>query len=896
MQEPEQSSQGPDCFGGIFSFSLAYFLSRQFMKMKNERRADHGIVRMRLFVLLVLLASFVPHMAAAKRVTVAQLQQALTAAQTAHKPDSEIAHQIGSLELSERLTDATFNRLTASFDAGSQAALALQLLADQAAFLDPPASDVPSMAAPDDTAQQRMMEAARTYVAKTIPQLPNLFAVRTTNRYDDRPQELKKGGWPVRAGLHLVNTASQEISVFDERSSEPNPAASAGWQKQSGLSTGGEFGSTLSMILTDTLKGKVNFGHWEQGVAGPVAVFQYSVPSSASHFEVINSIPRQSALEGSAMSGVGSRGGSGIDVKSNGGSNTSTFLTRPGYHGSLWVEPATGIVLRTTMEADTKGSIQFKRAAILIQYGPVQIGTSKFICPVRSLALSIAVSGANLDPLTRMPGDAPTQWLNESQFTGYHRFGTTARIVNDTAQPAQAVPAQPARVPEASSPTDSNFTAKQKEETPEESKEAAMPDLPAPLPADPSSRGSTQGAEHEAAQPVQDAQNAPTKIEVNVNRVLVPVVVRDHQGHAVGDLKKEDFQVFERGKAQVISGFTVEKREVTEIQPGSASPAANAPPQAVLPKRITVYLFDDLHLSAADLAYLKKIDANALDGAFAGSDMAAVVSTSGKVNSGLTRDRSKLQDAIMSLAPRGLYTSSAGECPKIEYYQADQMENKHDSSAIANAVAQVFICDPALDRQRDLAQAQSMAESSARRVLMIGDQDVQVTLATIKEVVRRVATLPGQRTMILVSPGFVSLTPASLNWESQIMDLAIESSVTINALDARGLYTGVTDISERGGGQIIDPTRFAAMTRAEGAMLELAQGTGGTFFHNSNDMGAGFKSLTDAPAVVYVLELSLNGVKLDGSYHRVEVKVDREGMQIQARKSYSAPRQEKSKK
>ena len=54
---------------------------------------------------------------------------------------------------------------------------------------------------------------------------------------------------------------------------------------------------------------------------------------------------------------------------------------------------------------------------------------------------------------------------------------------------------------------------------------------------------------------------------MNVNRVVVPVVVRDKQGHVVGDLKKEDFQVFDGGKPQVISGFTVEKREVTESAP-----------------------------------------------------------------------------------------------------------------------------------------------------------------------------------------------------------------------------------------------------------------------------------------------------------------------------------------
>jgi hypothetical protein len=103
---------------------------------------ENGRVRTLRLILLVLLASLTSIAGASKRVTVEQLEQTVTAARTAHRPDEEIARQIGGLELSERLTEATLDRLAAYLDAGAQAALALQLLADQSAFLDPPASEI----------------------------------------------------------------------------------------------------------------------------------------------------------------------------------------------------------------------------------------------------------------------------------------------------------------------------------------------------------------------------------------------------------------------------------------------------------------------------------------------------------------------------------------------------------------------------------------------------------------------------------------------------------------------------------------------------------------------------------------------------------------------------------
>jgi hypothetical protein len=78
-------------------------------------------------------------------------------------------------------------------------------------------------------------------------------------------------------------------------------------------------------------------------------------------------------------------------------------------------------------------------------------------------------------------------------------------------------------------------------------------------------------------------------------------------------------------------------------------------------------------------------------------------------------------------------------------------------------------------------------------------------------------------------------------------------------------------------------------------MTNLADGTGGTFFHQSNDLDAGFKKLTEAPEIVYLLELSLDGVKADGRFHRLKVKVHRDGVDVKARREFFVPKPAKGK-
>jgi hypothetical protein len=104
-----------------------------------------------------------------------------------------------------------------------------------------------------------------------------------------------------------------------------------------------------------------------------------------------------------------------------------------------------------------------------------------------------------------------------------------------------------------------------------------------------------------------------------------------------------------------------------------------------------IFLFDDLNLSSGDLMLAQKAATKLLETSLAASDTAAVLSTSG-ANSGLTRDRAKLQQAILNIKPNNIYRYDAQGCPKVDYYTADLIVEKHDAMALEAAVEDTVTC------------------------------------------------------------------------------------------------------------------------------------------------------------------------------------------------------------
>ena len=124
-------------------------------------------------------------------------------------------------------------------------------------------------------------------------------------------------------------------------------------------------------------------------------------------------------------------------IFADGGSHV--FQQFSGYHGLIAVDPENGTILRVTLQADLKSSDPLVRSDILVEYSPVEIGGKTYVCPVKSVSISLAPalpSNAFEIQLYRntLVGSQTSRermqtLLNDVAFTHYHVFRGDAHVV-----------------------------------------------------------------------------------------------------------------------------------------------------------------------------------------------------------------------------------------------------------------------------------------------------------------------------------------------------------------------------------------------------------------------------------------------------------------------------------
>jgi VWFA-related protein len=912
-------------------------------------------------MLLVFVAISVLPAGAARRVTVEQLEQSLAADQAARRSDAVVARQLADLDLCERLTEATLNRFASRFALGPRTALALQLLSDQSAFFDPPPSELPATALPDAAAQQRMMDLARGYAVEKWPRLPDFFVTRETNRFDDSPQVLQAGSWPVRAGLHPVGQISRQIT-FREGHEVEDPAsqtASAGETptEEIGLHTWGEFGPALMIVLTDTAKGTSSFSHWEQAATGLVAVYRYEVPRSASHYTVRYCCRIDEHLVGRTQFGYSGQSRSAQQVANIPRADEAhTYVEIPAYKGELSIDPTSGAVVRITLEADLKSGGPLTRAATMVEYGPVRIGERSFIFPVRSLALSVqqpgrsghqgpsgsqtasiandsewqgAVSGVNREPILM---------LNETRFTGYHRLGTTMRIVNDaasTGEPASSAPqpgtqasvepAIPSTAPVSTAGAAGTGNASSAP-MPEPPSAASLPSPP-PEPALPEISMSAATTIPDAPANASQPQEPGYSIKVTSRLVDVGVVATDRNGHPIKDLKAADFEVYDNGQKQEIRSFTdfsspqtgssanatassqapeehaFSNRSVTAQMPGS--------PQAELGS--TILLIDEGHIAWSDMLHAReemlKFLATIAPGERVG--LYTITRTGFRVIEEVTSDHAALATKLRNWTPASESIAQAQDEEMRNRQQFDEVHSATDLNSVNG-------------NQMDVPDSASTTDPLLRSM---GSNPARASLVQLVGVALHLSAMPGHKSLVWVSSDNVFA-----DWENQAVGIdkspkmidsfalraqesMNEAHVAIYPFDVSQLEGGGINADTRTrnvelnqaaadtatlpgsssngqtGGRNMTPGRATASMQQDihpiqGPIRQVAAATGGRIIRRSADLAGELSGIVDDGHATCMLSFSPSG-PADGQYHNIIVKLNgKHGTSLRYRTGY----------
>jgi VWFA-related protein len=389
-----------------------------------------------------------------------------------------------------------------------------------------------------------------------------------------------------------------------------------------------------------------------------------------------------------------------------------------------------------------------------------------------------------------------------------------------------------------------------------------------------------------AAQPP-PADQTPT-FRTGVNLVLVPVVVRDGQGRVVTSLEQKDFELFDRGRGRSIVRFSLEAAPVPVAPAGPAptSPAGVAPTTPATPaqpQRFTAFVFDDMNTPPEDILRSREATLSLLD-AMRPSDRFAVYTTTNTVQADFTADRDQLRTALGRVAGR---RSLPAASPEVSYYLADQILNRNDRGALDVVMREVKRTSPGTPRQ----MLEPVARNAARAALQDGEMRTRQTLAFLEGAVRRLVSLPGQRAVLVVSSGFH--VPQQQVERNRLIDKAARANVQIHAIDTRGVYADSTYGADRQGfdreGMAYE--RDAALRQSD-VLAEAAEGTGGRFIRNSNDLRAGLVQLAAAPEAFYLLGFAPEENDLDGRFHELKVRLSgRRGLQVTARRGYLATRE-----
>jgi VWFA-related protein len=371
-------------------------------------------------------------------------------------------------------------------------------------------------------------------------------------------------------------------------------------------------------------------------------------------------------------------------------------------------------------------------------------------------------------------------------------------------------------------------------------------------------------------------QQPPVTFRAEVNYVEVDARVLDAQGRFVTELTQKDFQVFEDGKPQQVTAFSLVNIPLARAErPLFASKPIEPDVQTNLgfDGRVYLIVLDDLHTNPLRTALVKAGARRFVERYVGANDIAAVVHVSGRGDAGqeFTSNQQLLLSAIDKFMGRKLRSAV------LE--RIDEEQRTRDTRQQG-------------DRINDPRDAERGFEA-------------RNALNTLKSLTEYLGNVRGRRkALVLFSEGidYDINDPFANRDATTILDAtrdaiatATRGNVAIYGIDPRGLTNVGSDVEIQSFPQ--DPTLDLGVSAlnnelrlGQDSLRVLADETGGFASVNTNDMNGAFQRLVDDNSSYYMLGYYSTNDRRDGRFRKIEVRVNRPGLTVRARKGYVAAR------
>jgi VWFA-related protein len=413
-------------------------------------------------------------------------------------------------------------------------------------------------------------------------------------------------------------------------------------------------------------------------------------------------------------------------------------------------------------------------------------------------------------------------------------------------------------------------------------------------------------------------------VRISTDLIQIDVTVTDKNGKVVSGLGMGDFEVYENGQKQNLTGAQFMTRSIGGASvsakglPGAANVGGITPSTQIAAadvRRTIAIVVDDLSMSFASVYYTRAALRRFVEQQMQPGDLVAIIRTAGAVGAlqQFTADKKVLLAAIDSIRWNPMTSdvealTSTGQTP-----QEVSERFVTESNVVAAKMGQ-----DSSGRLSNMKPHESITQTKARDFSDLKAANpvqeglyAQASLGTMRYIIRGMNDMPGRKVMMLFSDGFeigrdTTKSRSSVVGEvlQDLAEYANRSSVVVYTYDTRGLKSMSIQASDSTY-EVIDghrgqkeQLRLENFKEKQDGLVYLAKQTGGQALLDSNDLNGGIQRSLEEQSGYYLLAYVPDADNFDPAkrrFNKLEVKVLRPGLKVAYRSGFfSTPPEDKA--